>query len=268
MKLPLSIRLCLAGVAFAVLFCGSTPRLSAQTIAANPDGTVTLSYSGVRPDGVFYREVWIVSGDGSATEVFSLSRPDGTGETISYSLSANGILTTNSVIQSVGPVNQASWVAIVSPTNGSVFATPADISITANAASGTGAVTGVDFYAGMSFLGSSPAAPYSVTWTNAPAGNHLLRAVAGDSSGATIVSSAVSITVNDGGPNLAASATGGGIGKGTAGAADPPHFKGIAVAGGKSGPAVAKIDPRGGAVGRAGHEVHVFVAVAGSGPIP
>jgi chitinase len=61
----------------------------------------------------------------------------------------------------------------------------------------------VDFFAGTQLVGSDTSAPYSVTWSNVPAGTYSLTAVARDNDGATTTSSAVSVTV-DAGPTATA----------------------------------------------------------------
>jgi hypothetical protein len=55
----------------------------------------------------------------------------------------------------------------------------------------------VDFFAGGTLLGTATASPYSVPWTNVPAGTYSLTAVATDNAGATTRSAAVTVTVNN-----------------------------------------------------------------------
>jgi chitinase len=53
----------------------------------------------------------------------------------------------------------------------------------------------VDFYRGTTLIGSDSSSPYSLSWTNVPAGSYSLKAVARDNAGATTVSSTRDITV-------------------------------------------------------------------------
>src|SRR6185369_7979331 len=54
----------------------------------------------------------------------------------------------------------------------------------------------VAFYAGSTLLGTDTTSPYQYTWSNVPAGTYSLTAVATDNSGASTMSSAVTVTVN------------------------------------------------------------------------
>jgi len=108
-------------------------------------------------------------------------------------------------------------VDIAWPTNGAVFAAPANIELIAGASeSGGGAVADVQFFDGTNSLGvvsngvvvdppGSPGLPpgskaYFLNWTNVPAGTHVLTAVAMDTNGQSAVSAPVTITVQ--GSNL------------------------------------------------------------------
>lgn len=95
------------------------------------------------------------------------------------------------------PSGAAPSIQLTGPSNDSTFTLPTAITITASASDPDGIVTKVDFYRGTTLLGSDATAPYAFNWTYAPAGNHLLRAVATDNSGAT-GSDQVSITVAQG----------------------------------------------------------------------
>jgi len=91
-------------------------------------------------------------------------------------------------------------VSITLPANGASFVAPANITINAAAAGGTGAqVSRVDFYAGTTLVGSDNASPYSISWSSVPAGSYSLTAQVTDSLGAVATSSPVGITVTSGG---------------------------------------------------------------------
>jgi prepilin-type N-terminal cleavage/methylation domain-containing protein len=74
-------------------------------------------------------------------------------------------------------------VTITSPTNGQNFAVHANITISANATDADDSIQKVSFYANDHLLGVATNAPYSLVWSNAPAGIFLLRASAVDQSG-------------------------------------------------------------------------------------
>src|SRR5205823_10506666 len=92
-------------------------------------------------------------------------------------------------------VNSPPTVSITSPPNGSGFATPANIVITASATD-NGSVALVEFFASGSFLGSRTNSPYTITWTNVPIGSYSIVARATDNQGLTNSSSPVNITVH------------------------------------------------------------------------
>ena len=94
------------------------------------------------------------------------------------------------------PNNVPPTVSLTAPFNGATFTAPASITLSATASDSDGSIARVDFYASNVLLGSDTSAPYSFTWTNAPAGTYTLAAVATDSGNATASSATVSITVS------------------------------------------------------------------------
>lgn len=94
-----------------------------------------------------------------------------------------------------GGSNQPPSVAITSPANGAAFNAGAAIAIAANASDTDGTVARVEFRRGGTTISTDTSAPYTATWTGAPAGTHSLTAIATDNAGATRTSAAVSITV-------------------------------------------------------------------------
>jgi RHS repeat-associated protein len=122
----------------------------------------------------------------------------------SYTLTAKATDNANAVTASAAvnitvnpPPNVPPTVSLTAPANGAVYIAPAAITLTANTADSDGTVSRVDFYNGITPIGSATAAPYTFTWTNVPAGTYVLTAQATDNLGATIVSTAVNVTVND-----------------------------------------------------------------------
>jgi hypothetical protein len=120
---------------------------------------------------------------------------------------ANGLTATSSVvtITVTNPPVYRPAVYIYSPTNGARFAAPASLTIYARAYEQNGTVQTVEFFAGDTSLGvaSSPVVVSNLSkepffllpWSNVPAGNYPLKAVATDANGLTATSSVVTITV-------------------------------------------------------------------------
>lgn len=90
--------------------------------------------------------------------------------------------------------NQPPTVRLTQPTANALFAATDVITLTATAAD-DGRVVGVGFYADNQLLGEDAEAPYAFGWQNPPAGIHQLTALALDNDGASTISAAVSITV-------------------------------------------------------------------------
>jgi hypothetical protein len=88
-------------------------------------------------------------------------------------------------------------LAITSPTNNSVFTNPPAITITAEANDPGVNITSVSFYANDRFLGRAANSPYSLVWSNPPAGHFALFARAVDQFGRSALSAAVQISVSD-----------------------------------------------------------------------
>ena len=95
-----------------------------------------------------------------------------------------------------GGSNQPPTAAITAPANGATFTAGTNITLTANASDSDGTVAKVEFFRGATSLGSKTSAPWSVVWSNAPAGSYVLTAIATDNAGASTTSSAVNITVS------------------------------------------------------------------------
>ena len=92
-------------------------------------------------------------------------------------------------------LNALPTVSITSPANNASFATPANITINANAGDSDGTVTQVEFFADGGPLGVDATSPYSVIWNTSTAGNYVLTARATDNRGATRTSTGINISV-------------------------------------------------------------------------
>ena len=122
----------------------------------------------------------------------------------SYQLTArardNAGATTTSAARSitVNAANQAPNVSLTAPANGTTFTPPATITLSATASDADGTVSVVEFYqGGTTLIGSDTTSPYSLTWSNVPAGTYQLTAVARDNASGMTVSSTTTITVSD-----------------------------------------------------------------------
>ncbi len=91
----------------------------------------------------------------------------------------------------VAAVDLPPATAIFSPTNGAVFAAPANITVRATAGDSDGTVTNVQFRLGPNVLANVTAAPYSATTSNLAAGNYTLTAIATDDAGLSATNSVV-----------------------------------------------------------------------------
>lgn len=85
-------------------------------------------------------------------------------------------------------------VNITRPTNGAVYAAPANVLLTASAGASGATVTNVEYFAGGASLGNSTVAPFSVDASNLAAGDYTINAVA-TAGGVSVSSSSVSISV-------------------------------------------------------------------------
>ena len=126
----------------------------------------------------------------------------------------NGGATTTSAARTITvrtTTNQPPSVALTAPADGATYTAPATITMTATASDADGTVAGVDFFYGTTLVSTDSSSPYSVTWSNAPAGTYAITAVARDNGGVTTTSAPRSITVT--GTTLPAGWTGADIGQ-------------------------------------------------------
>ena len=108
----------------------------------------------------------------------------------------DGAVFDTTTVTHCAPGNASPTVALTSPASGSSSTAPATITLIASASDGDGTIAKVDFYAGATLLGTATTAPYTITWTNVPAGSYTLTAVATDNGAATASASPITITVS------------------------------------------------------------------------
>jgi autotransporter-associated beta strand protein len=87
-------------------------------------------------------------------------------------------------------------VSIVGIASGNSFSQGTNLPIQAVVVNNTNPISQVAFFQGTTPLGTATGAPYGITWSNVPAGNYILTAVATDSTGLSATSNPVNITVS------------------------------------------------------------------------
>jgi regulation of enolase protein 1 (concanavalin A-like superfamily) len=107
----------------------------------------------------------------------------------------NGTFSDVRVGAPTGVPNQAPTVSIMSPANGATFTAPASLVIAASAADVDGTVARVDFFANGQQIGTETTSPFSMPWSNIPAGTYSITAVARDDDGASTTSATSTVTV-------------------------------------------------------------------------
>ncbi|HEY6166947.1 MAG TPA: Ig-like domain-containing protein [Verrucomicrobiae bacterium] len=84
---------------------------------------------------------------------------------------------------------------ITSPANGAIFVPFTNLTIQASASDADGSVSKVEFFQGASKLGEATNNPYSLIWSNVPAGAYSLTAKATDDEGATFTSLPANVSI-------------------------------------------------------------------------
>ena len=81
-------------------------------------------------------------------------------------------------------INAPPSVQLTSPANGANYSAPASVALSATASDVDGSVTQVAFYDGSALLGIDTTSPFTFSWSNVPAGDYSLTAIATDDLGA------------------------------------------------------------------------------------
>jgi hypothetical protein len=115
------------------------------------------------------------------------------------SKTAMATMTNVSVTGGGSSTNNSPSVSLTAPAAGATFTAPASITVSASASDTDGTIAQVQFYRNGTLIGTDTTAPYSVTWSSAPAGTYSITAVATDNDGATTTSAARSIVINTSG---------------------------------------------------------------------
>jgi regulation of enolase protein 1 (concanavalin A-like superfamily) len=165
--------------------------------------SITMSASASDADGTvarvdFYRGATLLASDTTSPYGYTWgSVAAGTYQLTAVARDNDGATRTSAAVSVTvnSATNQAPSVALTSPAAGASFTAPANITLTASASDTDGTVARVEFYRGWTLIGSDTTSPYSAVWSSAPAGSYSLKARAVDNGGATLMSTAVSITV-------------------------------------------------------------------------
>ena len=190
------------------------PSVSITSPAANATfaspATITISANASDDDGTiskvdFYNGNTLLGSDNSSPYTFTWNNVATGNYTITAKATDNGSLVTTStaVAISVYTPNVAPSVSVTSPAANATFASPATITLSANASDDDGTISKVDFYNGSTLLGSDNSSPYTFTWNNVATGNYTITAKATDNGSLVTTSEAVTISVYT--PNIAPS---------------------------------------------------------------
>lgn len=170
--------------------------------ASDADGIAKVDfYAGATLIGTRTAPPYAISWSGMAVGTYTLT---------AVATDAIGTSTTSSGVRVTATGNVAPTIAITSPNAFSTFATPATISVSANASDPDGTIARVDFYGNGSLIGSRTVAPYTISWSGMAAGTYAVSAVATDNAGASTVASSVTVFVTAAArTNVALAANGG-----------------------------------------------------------
>ena len=169
-----------------------------NTVATAP-ATFTINSNATDSDGTisiveFFNGSTLLGSDATAPYSFVWTNVAvGTYSITTKATDNSGASTTSNAVTIIS--NSLPIVNLTAPLSNTSFIAPASISIAANATDANGTVTNVEFYNGATLLGSDATAPYTFVWTNVLVGNYSITAKAIDNSGASTVSSLVTIVV-------------------------------------------------------------------------
>jgi uncharacterized repeat protein (TIGR02059 family) len=183
----------------------ATPAMLEMTYNLNLANIVPSSSSFTVQVNSTSRNVTGVAVSGAKVQL-SLESPVSAGDavTVSYTVPAGNPLqsATGGIAASISNqavsnniANISPVVAITSPVDNTPYASPASITIKADASDPDGSVTMVEFYNGSTLIGSMSAAPYSFDWIDIGDGVYTLTAIATDNKNAKTTSSAITISV-------------------------------------------------------------------------
>jgi hypothetical protein len=163
--------------------------------------TITVSATASDADGTvarvdFYQGAALIGSDASSPYSVAWSNvPAGSYTFTAVAFDNAGASTTSAGVRATVTSPQAPTVSLTSPVGGTSFVGPASLAMTATASDADGTIARVDFYQGMTLLGTDSSSPYAFAWTNVATGTYVLTAIAVDNSGLTTASSTVQVEV-------------------------------------------------------------------------
>jgi hypothetical protein len=178
----------------------TSPANNAQFTAGQ---SVTISASAADSDGTisnvdFFDGATLIGTRLAAPYSISISSLSTGSHTLTAKAVDNSGATTTSAPATITvnpPANVPPTVALTSPVNNAQFTAGQSVNISASAADSDGTISRVDFFDGATLIGTTSAAPYSVSLSTLSSGSHTLTAKAVDNVGATTTSAPVTITV-------------------------------------------------------------------------
>jgi regulation of enolase protein 1 (concanavalin A-like superfamily) len=108
---------------------------------------------------------------------------------------ADGVFDNVKITQTGTGTNVPPTVTLTAPASGATFTAPASTTVSATATDSDGQISRVDFLANNTVIGTDSTAPYSISWSNVPAGTYAVTAIAYDNGGASKESAPASVTV-------------------------------------------------------------------------
>lgn len=198
---------------------------AALTVATNGVGGVTLSWSSA-PDTVLGYHVYRAT---TAAGPFTRLNPDlivGTAFTdpeittnvymvraVKLEVSASGSYynASQGIFQSLDGTAGAPRIALLQPTNGTVFLAPTNLTLAATTFDPANCITNVAFYANGLLVGQAAGIAQTAVWTNAPAGTYSVVAQTKCQHGQVTNSSPAQIMIVGNSPTLTISAIGNGV---------------------------------------------------------
>ena len=110
--------------------------------------------------------------------------------------SSGSVANVNFIRWRIPGVNVPPMVWLTAPATGASYFEPASVPLSATAYDPDGTIAQVNFFAGTTLVAMDTTSPYTLTWTNVPAGTYIVNAVAIDNSGASATSVGATIQVS------------------------------------------------------------------------
>ncbi|MCW0220096.1 MAG: Ig-like domain-containing protein, partial [Prosthecobacter sp.] len=145
----------------------------------------------------FYQGGIKLSQDSTSPYTYEWAAAEGSYDVSAVAVDNAGLTTLSDIVHvTLTSANLPPEVSLTSPANGAAVPT-GNVALWATASDSDGEIAKVEFYEGANKLGEATTAPFGTMWIGATEGSYSLTAVATDNGGATMTSSAVSVTVVD-----------------------------------------------------------------------